>query len=118
VRQAFGYRLVFGRADQDDVAAGFTTRAQLAHRTQGREHGRLDAFGGTAVEHQAAVPGADHPARTGAHALAQRPGAQARCMAAARIAEAVLHGGHGGGSGGGQYRGRGIGVEVNFGLHE
>ncbi|MNQ05711.1 hypothetical protein D3C85_184500 [compost metagenome] len=114
MRQAFRYGLVLGRAIQQQAADALARIAPFAQCTQGRQHGRLDAFGGAAVEHQAAVAHAQQAAGAPAHAIHHGLGLQSRRMGAAGIAIALLHRLPGGGNGGRQHASGGIAVEVDF----
>jgi len=86
----------------------------VRQRAQGRQHGRLNAFGGAAIKHQAAVTHAQQAAGALAYAIHHGLGLQTRGMGAAGIAIALLHRLPGGGNGGGQHTGSGIAVEVDF----
>ena len=114
MRQAFRHGLVLGRAIQQQAADALARSAPFAQRAQRRQHGRLDAFGGAAVEHQSAVTHAQQAAGALAHAIHHGLGLQSRGMGAAGIAIALLHRLPGGGNGGGQHASGGIAVEVDF----
>ena len=117
VSQAFGHGLVLGGAIDQQPANGVAAITALAQRAQGRQHGGLDALGGTADEQQFAGAGADQLRCAAPHRFAQVLRDQAGAVRTAGVAKLLLHHAAGSVQRSRQYRRSGIGVEVDLGRH-
>ncbi|MNT38754.1 hypothetical protein D3C72_1749620 [compost metagenome] len=114
VLESLGNGLVFGGAVQQLQRSRVARILALAQRSQGRQHGGLDALGRAAGEQQLSGGHAQHAASGSAHFVQQGAGLESAAVDAAGVAVGIAHHGHGGGAGLREHGGGGVGVEVDF----